>query len=78
MNEVPNVILGDVAAVIFEQLIDPDQQIGDGMKPCEPGITLQQFQQTVHRLNRSVDAFIGRLFGNNERAVKPDEAFPDR
>lgn len=78
MNEVRNVFLGDVAAVIFEQLIDPDQHIGDGMKPGEPGIALKQFQQAVHRLNRAIDTFIGLLFGEDQRAVKPDEAFSDR
>jgi len=65
MNEVHNVFFGDVAAVIFEQLIDPDQHIGDGMKPREPGIALKQFQQAVHRLNRAIDTFIGLLFGDD-------------
>ena len=78
MNEMRNVILSDVAAVIFEQLIDPNQHIGDGMKPCEPGIALKQFQQAVHRLNRTDDAFIGLLFGDDQRAVQPNEALSDR
>ena len=78
LKEMLNVVIGDVAAVILEELIDPDQEIGNGMKPCEPGIALQQFEQAVHRSNRPVDAFIGLLFGNDERPVKPDEAFSDR
>src|SRR5262245_44847554 len=78
LKEMFDVVIGDVAAVILEELIDPNQQIGDGMKPCEPGIALQQFQQAVHGLNRSVDAFVSLLFGNDERAVKPDEALADR
>src|SRR5215467_9984736 len=78
MNEVHNVFFGDVAAVIFEQLIDPDQHIGDGMKPCEPRIALKQFQQAVHRLNRTIDMFIGLLFSDDQCAMKPDEAFSDR
>lgn len=78
LMEMLDVVIGDVATVIFEELIDPDQEIGNGMKPCEPGIALQQFEQAVHGLHRPVDAFIGLLFGNDERAVKPDEAFTDR
>lgn len=78
LQEVLHVVIGHVAAVVFQQVIDANEQIGDRVKPCEPGISLKEFEQAVHGLDRSVDAFVSQLFGNDESAVKPDEAFADR
>ena len=77
VKEMLYIVLGDVAAVIFQQMINSHQQIGDRVEPRKPGILLQQFKQPVHRLDRSTNAFIGELLGDDEGTVKADEAFPD-
>jgi hypothetical protein len=73
-----DVVLRDVPGIILQQVIDANKQIGDWVKPREPGIFLKQFNQHVHGLNWTAQAFIGLLFGDDKGAVKPDEAFTDR
>ena len=72
-----HIVIGDFATVILQQVINPYQQIGNRVEPGKPGVLLKQLKQLVHRLNRTTNALIGQLLGNDEGAMKADEAFPD-
>jgi hypothetical protein len=58
-------------------MIHAYEQIRDGMEPGKPGIFLQQVDEDFHGWNGPAEAFIGLLLGNDQGAVKFDEAFPN-
>ncbi len=77
-DEVVDVFIGNVAALIFQQMIDANKKIGDRMEPCKPRVLLKQVEQGIDGFDRTVEMLIGRLLGHDERAVKPHQSFADR
>ena len=60
--------------LIFEDDIDADDEVLQGVKPGEPGIVHDQLQQLSRRGDAPVDAFIGDLFGDDEGLVQAKQA----
>lgn len=77
-NEMLDVFVGDVTALIFKQVIDTNEEIGNRVEPRKPGILLKQCEERIDGFNRPVDAFIRQLLGHNQGPVKSDQAFTDR
>ena len=77
-QEMRDVVAGDIARIVLQQVINANKEIGNRVQPCEPGVLLEQFDQHLDGFHGSTHAFIRLLLGKDEGTVKPDEAFPDR
>ena len=77
-KKVCDVFIRDVTAVVLKQVIDSDEEVGEGVEPREPGILLKKREQRVDRLDRTIDPFVGQLLRDNQSPVKPDQAFSNR
>jgi len=69
---------GDIIRIIFQDMVDADEEVGEWVKPGKPGVLLKQEEQAVDRSDRPVDVFIGLLFSDDEGAVQSDQAFSNR
>ena len=77
MHEMGDVLVGNVAGLVVEQVVDAYEQIGDRVQPREPRIFLEEVDEDVDGGHRPAEELVGLLLGDNERAVQPHEAFPD-
>ena len=64
---------GNLKRVVVQELIDPEQQIQQGAKPCEPGIAEHQLDQLICGADAAVDTFVGESLRHNQRAIERHE-----
>ena len=59
--------------LFFQDDVDLHDEVGQWVKPGEPGIVHHELQELSRRGNAPINAFIRHLFGNNEGFVQTQQ-----